>query len=398
MTATMANVDAALKEDYQPAIREQLRNAWVLLSQVESNSKDIEGRRAVLSLHVRRSSGVGARAAGAALPTAGSQTYAEQRVPIIRNYARVGIHGDLIEASASDKGSFARMLQAELDGAMTDLKNDVSRQLYGDSTKSIAQCGVTSASTTVTLNSPTNIQMKQFHVGMLVDIGTTSDYDSVVAAAEISSVDRTNGTITIDSSVTTTTSHYVTRAGSDGNELTGLREIVLDSGTLHNVNPSTFEEWKSQVDDNSGTNRTPTETLFEQMIEDVHFESDEDINLIVTSRGVRRAFAATLLSQKRFTDSIDLAGGFKAVTVAAGNVEVPLVVDNDAPANTAFFLNTNHLTQFVMGDAWSFMDRDGSVLKYVSGYDQYEAVIYAYHELCTDRRNAHGRINDLTEA
>lgn len=394
----MANVDAALKNDYQPAIREQLVNAWMLLSQLESNTKDVEGRYAVLSLHVGRNSGVGARAAGAALPAAGQQAYAEQRVPITRNYARIGIHGDLIAASASDKGSFARMLQAELDGALTDLKNDVSRQIYGDATKAIAQCATTSASATVNLTDETNIQMRQFHVGMLVDIGTTADYDSVVAGAEITAVDRTAGTITIDSSVTTTTSHYVTRAGSDGNELTGLREIVAASGTLFNVDPSSVPEWVSTVDDNSGSNRTATETLFEKMIEDVHFESDQDINLVVTTRGVRRNYVAQLQSLKRFTNSVDINGGFKAVTIAAGNVEVPLVVDNDAPANQAFFLNTNHLKQHQMGNSWSFMDRDGSVLKYVTGYDQYEAVIYNYHEITTDRRNAHGLIKDLTES
>jgi rhodanese-related sulfurtransferase len=398
MTATIANVDAALKNDYQPAIREQLVNSWMLLAQVGSNTKDVQGRYAVLSLHVSRNSGVGGRARGAALPAAGAQGYAEERVPTIANYARIAIHGDLIEASSSDKGAFARMLQAELDGALTDMKNDVSRQLYGDATKSILQCGTTSAAALIVLTNPTNIQLRQVHVGMLVDIGTTSDYDVVVAGAQITAVDRSAGTITIDSAVTTSSSHYVTRAGSDGNELTGLREIVAASGTLFNVAPGTVPEWVSTVNANGAVNRTPTENLFETVIEDVHFESDSDVNMICTTRGVRRAFAATLQSQKRFTNTVDVKGGFSAVTIAAGNVEIPLVVDNDSPANMAFFLNTKHLTQHQMGNAWSFMDRDGSVLHYVPGFDQYEAVIYNYHELTTDRRNAHGLATDLTEA
>ncbi len=398
MTATMANVDAALKADYQPAIREQLRNKWMLLAQIESNSKDVEGRYAVLSLHTNRSSGVGARAASAALPSAGVQEYAEQRVSIIRNYGALAIDGDLIEASASDKGSFARMLQAEIDGTVTDLKNDVSRQLYNDSTKAIAQCGTTSSSATIVLTSPTKVQLKQFHIGMKVDIGTTADYDTVVADATITAVDRSGGTITIDSAVTTTSSHYVSRAGTDGNELTGLREMVAASGTYQNVNPTTYPEWVSTVDDNGGTNRTPTEALFEKVMEDVNFESDEDINLIVTTRGVRRNLAAQYQGQRRYTDSVEIKAGFSAVTVAAGNVEVPLVVDNDCPNNTAFLLNTAHLCQHQMGSPWSFMDRDGSSLHLVSGFDKYEAYIYNYHQLTTDRRNAHGLLGDLTEA
>ncbi len=398
MTATMANVDAALKNDYQPVIREQLRNKWLLLAQIESNSKDVEGRYAVLSLHTNRSGGVGARAASAALPTADAQEYAEQRVSIIRNYAAIAIDGDLIEASASDKGSFARMLKAEIDGAVTDLKNDVSRQVHNDSTKTIAQCGTTSASTTVTLSSPTKVQMKQFHVGMRVDIGTTADYDTIAADRTISAVDRTNGTITISgAAVTTTTSHYVSRAGSDGNELTGFREMLGASGTYQNVSASTYPEWKATVLDNGGTNRTPTEALFEQLIEDINFESDEDVNLLCTTRGVRRNLAAQYQGQRRYTNTVEVKAGFSAVTVAAGNVEVPLVVDNDHPNNTAYALTTSRIAQHQMGNPWSFMDRDGSTLHLVSGFDKYEAYIYNYHQLTTDRRNAHGILKDLTE-
>ena len=397
MTATMANVDEALKDDYQPAIREQLRDEWMLLSQIESNSTSIVGREAVLSLHVGRNSGVGARAAGAALPAAGSQSYAESRVAVTRNYARMAIHGDLIEASNSDKGAFGRMLDLEMKGALRDLKSDVSRQIFNDSTKSIAQCGTTTASTTVVLTSPTNIQLKQFHVGMKVDIGTTALFNNIVANAEITAVDRTNGTITIDSAVTTTNSHYVTRAGSQGNELTGLRQIVDSTGTVHGVNPSTYPDWVSVEDSNSGTNRTPTEALIGSVLDDVHFESNEEVNLIVTTRGVRNAFVATLTSQKRFTNTLALKGGFEAITISSGNISAPIVIDNDNPANTMFLLNTANLTHYQMGSSWSFMDRDGSTLHYVPGYDQYEAVIYNYHQLATDRRNAHGKILDLTE-
>lgn len=393
MTATMANVDAALKDDYQPVIRDQLVNSWMLLNQIQSNSKDVEGRHATLSLHVARNSGVGARAAGAALPTAGRQSYAEERVPVIRNYGAMAIDGDLIEASASDKGSFGRMLDREMKGVVTDLKNDVSRQLYNDATKTIAQCGITSSSATIVLTNPTKAQMRQFSVGMVVDIGTTADYDVVVADATITAVGTS--TITIDSAVTTTASHYVSRAGSDGNELTGLREIVSDSGTLFNVDPSSVPVWKSTV---TAVGGAPTEVAFEKMIEDIQFQSDRDINLIVTTQGVRRNFAAQYQGDRRYTNTVDIKAGFKAVTVAAGNVEVPLVVDNDAPNGFAFFLNTNHLCQHQMGNPWSFMDRDGSALHLVSGFDKYEAYIYNYHELTTDQRNAHGVLTGITEA
>jgi hypothetical protein len=78
---TFTTADSALKEDYQPVIREQLNNANVLLAQIEKNTKDVEGRRAVLSLHITRNSGVGSRAEGGTLPSAGSQGYAGSACP-----------------------------------------------------------------------------------------------------------------------------------------------------------------------------------------------------------------------------------------------------------------------------------------------------------------------------
>ncbi len=396
MSTTMANVDAILKNDYQPIVREQLVNKWALLAQLERNSKDVEGRYAVLSLHVGRNSGVGARPAGGQLPTAGRQSYVEQRVPITRNYGTIAIDGDVIYASASDKGSFGRVLEREIKGVVTDLKRDVNRQLYNDSTKAIAQCGVTSSDTEIVLTNPTAAQMLFFEEGMVIDIGTTANTDAIVASAEITAV-GTN-TITIDSSVTTTSSHYIYRAGSDANELTGLREIVAASGTLFNVNPSSVAAWKSTRNHNSGTNRTPTEAIFEKVIEDVDRVSNEAPNLIMTSHGVRRNLAAQYQGQRRYTDTVQVKAGFSALTVAAGTVELPIMVDRDCPDNTAFVLNTNHLTHHEMGPSWSWMERDGSVLHLKQGYDQYVAQLFNYHELTTDRRNAHAIVEDLTEA
>src|SRR5438874_2448222 len=131
MALTLATADSALKEDYQPAIREQLNQAVVLLNQVEKNSTDIEGRRAVLSIHTGRNSGVGARADGGALPVAGNQAYKEERVPLKFNYGRIQITGPTIKAMKSDQGSFVRAVDSESKSVTNDLRRDVNRQAYG---------------------------------------------------------------------------------------------------------------------------------------------------------------------------------------------------------------------------------------------------------------------------
>ena len=43
------------------------------------------------------------------------------------------------------------------------------------------------------------------------------------------------------------------------------------------------------------------------------------------------------------------------------------------------------------------MDMDGAILKHISGYDAYEAVLFYYFNLAATRCNALGRLYNYTE-
>ena len=75
---------------------------------------------------------------------------------------------------------------------------------------------------------------------------------------------------------------------------------------------------------------------------------------------------------------------------------LPIIGERDCPNNTAFLLNLGALTQHEMSD-WEWMNEDGAILNRVSGKDEYEATLFKYHQLCTNQRNVHGIISDLTE-
>ena len=161
---------------------------------------------------------------------------------------------------------------------------------------------------------------------------------------------------------------------------------------LHGINGSTTSIWKSHQ---TAASAAPTDSVFEEALNEIELDCGEEPDLIVTSHKAKRAYAATLKSQKRYQNTVDLKGGFKALTVQAGQSEVPMFAERDCLDDVAFLVNTGKVYQYVMSD-WSFMDRDGSVLSRVSNTDAYEATLYKYHELGTDQRNAHGKITDLT--
>lgn len=403
MALSLTNADAALKEFYLPAIRKQLNDTNKFLAQIDRNSKDVEGRRAVLSLHVSRNSGVGARGENGQLPTAGNQGYVEERVGMHYNYGRIQVSGPVIRAMKSDRGSFTRAIQSETKGLLNDTKRDVNRQLWGTSNGVIATCGVTAASTTVTLASTTSVvKLRQLEIGMKIDIGTVANPISVAQARTITAVDFVNKTITIDgAAVTTAGTDFIFRSGAGGTgvELTGIQTIVDDSGTLFNVDPTTYPIWKSNVFSNSGTNRPVSENLFERVImesEIVSGSEGDDVQIWV-SDGVFRAVGDMLTAMKRFNNTLSMKGGFSAVSMQVGGRELGLTWERDVPANRAYFLAMGHLTQHEQSD-WEWMDRDGAVLNRVPNTDAYEATLFKYHELTTDKRNAHSVLEDLTEA
>lgn len=413
MALTLTLADSALKEFYLPAVREQLNNTNWWLSQIEQNSLDVEGRRAVLSLHVQRSSGVGSRLEGGTLPTAGNQSYAEERVGLKYHYGRIQINGPVIRAMKSDRGSFVRAVESETKRITEDLKRDVNRQLWGTSNGVIATADTsTTGQTTVLLASTTTaVQMRQFHAGMLVDVGTVAEaaagsggatYANAIVSVDVSAK---SFVLTTNLSTGVTPSDFVFRAGNGGattvqREFTGIQSIVDSTGALFNVDPSTYAVWASEEFSNSGTNRSVSENLFAQLMHAVEIKSGVmpgSDYCWATSDGVHRAYANLLTAQKRFPSTLEMKGGFKGLDMTAGGGSVALVWERDCPANTAFYLHKPSFKLHTESD-WEFMDLDGAVLSRVANTDAYEATLYRYAEQTVDRRNTSGKILDLTEA
>lgn len=409
MSQTRTTADAVLKDFYLPAVRQVLNSEVFLLSQVEMNSEDVEGRAAVLSINTGRNHGVGARAELGTLPAAGRQGYSEQRVNLKYNYGSIKISGPLMRSMGSDRGAFTRPLESETQGVIRDLKNDVNRQCYGDGSGKIVPISGANTGAVVPLANATNTQLRQLEEGMVIEIGTLAEAAAGTAtAAVILSVQVAAKTVTLTATVTTTSSDFIFRAGSGGDgadqkELTGLAAIVDSTGALFNIDPATVSKWASYEDANGGTNRAVAETMFTKAAMEVNIRSGESIDLWVTTDGVHRGVANLLTSLKQFPSTNQLKSGYTGLDMGSvsqgnsGSQEVTLTYDKDCTGNTAYGLTTKRLQQYRMSD-WEFMEEDGSVLSRVSGQDAYEATLFCYHDVATDARNAHAKIADLTES
>jgi hypothetical protein len=419
MPATLSTVDAILKDDYKEYL-DNLNEANFILSQVETRKDTVQGRIARHAVHLGRSSGVGARAEGSTLPTAANQSYATVPVPVRYVYGRIQLSGPTIKQAVTDRGAFIDALDAEMEGIKKDAMKDVNRQLWGTSNGVIAQCGTTSAATTVVLASTTGstaLRQLFFDGGMVVDIGTVAAPTTVASARTITSVDETNKTIAISgAAVTTSSSHFVFRSGAGGAssntgqpgdgqvELTGLQTMVDDTAVLHTIDPSSQPKWKSYVNSNSGTNRSITETLITGSIMKTLTNSGKKPSLLVSAEGVNLAISNLLLSLKRNMEQTNLKGGYAGIqfyspSVSGKGDEAPtaLYADFDCPNNRLYGINPDVLVYHQVGDGFQFMDLDGAVMNRKPDVDAYEATLYAYGELACKQRNAHFVIKDITE-
>lgn len=405
MAQTLTNFDEALKIDYLPAIREQLENSTVLLSKIERNTKDVEGKRWQLTAHSQRNSGVGA-GSETGLPTAGQQGYKNPYGNVKYNRGRIQLSGPVMKAARSDKGSMVRALDSETKGVVTDLKKDVNYQLMNDGTAVRALVnGDPGTGTTLTVDNPgTNWLFDGMKIDILNPSGGAARANS--SAIAITSVDSTTvATMTAALDTAVADNDYVTRAGAtDGAgtsyEMMGLKGIVDDGTyvtTLHNLSRNTYAWWKCSThseDDNGGTLRALSRELIQKSISAVE-KNGGTVSMILSGHDLRDAYVSLEKSDNRYVNTLTLDGGWRALEyTSGGNGSIPWVVDVDMLPNTIFFLDLNHLFLMEMS-GWDWMDEDGAILSRVANSDAYEAVLFKYADLATDRPRAHSFLRDV---
>lgn len=361
MAQTLANADAIMKDDYVGPIIEELNNRTYLVDQLERDSDHIDhtGRRAVIPVHKNRNRGRGSTADAGQLPVAGQQAYLDAIVLIRYHYYAVDISDASIEASASNDGAFLSTLEAETKGVAVDMRKDINRQAFGDGTGLLGN--VTSASgQNITMTNA--IDTQYVRIGDTVDLvvkstGAVSAGGTglvVTGRNTTTGVITVTGTITTAASVDTTYGLYIT--GNRNNEMDGLRNITSTGRTLHSIDSTASgnQFWDANQT-NVGTSVTATavagEASFTNLADLVGQSGNGDVEVFLTTRGIRTGLANTYTTQKRFNDStaVDVHGGYSAIMVN----EIPVIADDDCPKQWAFGFNKSALKWFEQaGPGW----------------------------------------------
>lgn len=365
-TQNLTTADAILKDLYVGPIVEQLNQKTYMIDQIERDSDHIDhtGRRAVIPVHKNRNRGRTSLADGGTLPVAGRQDWADAIVNIKYHYYGIEISDQAIEATKRNEGAFVALLDAETKGVAKDMRKDINRQVFGTGDGILTAC-VSAAAGVVTVDT-----VQYIGIGDTLDIlvSATGATSAGVVGTTVTARDPVAKTITVSpapgtpASINSTYAVYVT--GARNNEMDGIQNIISTSRTLHSINSATAgnEYWNAASRD-VGTNDTTTavagESVFEQLADDVGATGNGEIEVFLTTRGIRRRLADTYQSQKRFNDAqaVNVHGGYSAIMVN----EVPVVADDDAPKKRAWGLNKGAFKWFEQTSPGWLESKDGQV-------------------------------------
>ncbi len=129
--ASLATIDAILKEDYQGAVRDQLHREVKLLQLFSKGKASWNGKQFVISMRVGGNDTIGFRGEGDQLPQAGKQKFVRVFNSAKFLYGVFEIGGPDIAASANGGSmALANTLHDEMQYLVEDIKDFADRKMY----------------------------------------------------------------------------------------------------------------------------------------------------------------------------------------------------------------------------------------------------------------------------
>ncbi len=389
---TIGTADNALKSFYLDAVSEALDlKANPLLAKIGRSTADVWGKEVRKAVKYGVNGGIAAGTETGDLPESSAGGYV-QFVSTLKNlYGTIEISDKALRASQNNEGAFVNLLNDQMQSLVKSASFNFGRMLFGDGTGKLAQIISGGADGTMTLN-----DVKGVFEGMILYVYlATGEKANEYGALTVTNVDRENNTVKVTGKVTDFTGiasgAYVSLQASVGNEITGLGAIFNDTGALYGVDRAKYGLMKPYKKTNVGE---ISESVIQTAIDKIEENSGSKVNFIVCSWGVRRALAEHLRTFAATMPTVELEGGFKAVSFNG----IPVVADRFCPEGTMYLLNTDDFKVHQLCD-WQWLEgEDGKILKQIPGKPVYTATLVKYAELMCERPIGQGMLSGITEA
>ncbi len=172
--------------------------------------------------------------------------------------------------------------------------------------------------------------------------------------------------------------------GNSSKDWNGLDNLVDNTGTVGNIDSSTYTWWKSYKEATAGA---LTLAQMATAYNSVSVGNDHPDTLL-TTQTLFEKYEALLQPQLRYTDTKTADAGFQNLLFKAA----PVMYDTGCTAGTFFFLNSKYLTLVGHSDKWfsqtSFISPEDTDARY--------ALIMCYGNLTVRNRAKQGKLTAKT--
>lgn len=387
---TLQSAENALKNVYLGVVANQLNIAAnPLLAMIKRSTNNIYGKEIRKAAPVGINGGISAGDEDGKLPDAHSTQYVQFVAELKNLYGKLEITDKALRATSNNITSFVNLLNDEMERLIEASNFNLGRMLYGKGNGELA--AVYSYNETngyLELSTVNNVVE-----GMVVKISSLSDgsISDTDPNFVIQYVDRKNNRIYTDiksyqaNSVGAGSKLYV--QNSKNKEITGI-EGIFSNSTLYGLAKADYK-WLNPY--TSTTTSYISDNLIQTAIDELEEVANSRINLISTTKSVKRLYQEYLAAYRRNIDITELAGGYKTMTYNG----IPVLGEKFVPANTMYLLNTDDFTMYEMCD-WKWLeDESGRILKQNPNYPTYSATLVKYAELLCEKPNGQGKISSI---
>ena len=420
MPQNLSNFDAALRDIAAPSIVSQINFKTVALDLAQEGESEVaDGRRARITLHIRRNySGVKTTPEGRTLPTAGQQQYLPMYIPYVDTTGRINLTVQVIDQSESNRGAFANAMMEEMDGLVRDNVQYRNEMIcgYGSGILCRVNGNPAASATSADVDDPggftqaTNgtrflapgqivaaIRANAVVANTPLTIDSVTDSDTVTFTAN--TADLADNDILVRAASTTITNVEDTDHNAPIMGIPGM----VDDGTLVNsyfgINRTSYPVLQARVVANAGA---ISGDLIQREIDVAEQRGQGSVAVHLMHHSTRRAYLAVMEGDRRYTGA-DLRNpdlGTKSAQVIKGQYVafggVPIREEKHFPYGMWLGLDNSSFMRFVSVEGrWE--DRGGSILQLdtANATHTFTALFYMRDALAMTRPNSSYRLDNL---
>lgn len=392
---TITRIGGILKNVYSGAIVEQ-QNLAAVARKLFTKAKGVRlgGDHYEISIRVGGNrAGIGARNSDDTLPTALRQQEKKFQVFDRAMFGVIRVFDKDIQNTKDNEQAFINHLDDEVTQVAKDVMKHMNYMTYGDGTGTLTLVNAGTAGVN-TFVGKTGTAFGQWGTRYLqindqIDVWdpTFVTQRTAVGGVTITNIDPTTQTVTMSAVETFTANDVVVRAGSVNKEYIGLQLATDNSSsvTFQALSRGTFAILRGNVIANGGA--ALTETNLQQIISLCEMSSGETPDRFLVGNAQWDAYVTLGQSLKRYVNTQKLDRGFQELDYNG----IPFLKDVDAPPAAVYALNSEYCQNGVVTPL-SWMEEEGSILKWDPGFAAYKGVMREYGNYVWPRPNSLGRI------